>query len=55
MKLKTLVQDNPNRKLRMIITENQFITLAQNILILQEQKLIRNTHLIKTNTNAKKK
>ena len=55
MKLKTLVQDNPNMKLRIIITENQFRTLAQNILILQEQKQIRNTHLIKTNTNAKKK
>ena len=55
MKLKTLVQDNPNRKLTIIINEAQFRALAENVLLLQEQKQIKNTHLIKTNTNAKKK
>lgn len=50
MKLRTLAQNNQNKKLKMIITENQFRVLAQNELYLQEQKQIMNTHLIKTNT-----
>ena len=54
MKLRTLVQDSPNRKLKMIISEAQFRTLANNVLTLQEEKQIKNTHLIKVN-NAKKK
>ena len=55
MKLNTLVQDNPSRKLTMIINEAQFRVLAQNVITLQEQKRIKNTHLIKTNINAQKK
>lgn len=55
MKLKTLAQNNPNKKLKMIITENQLRALAKNVLNLQEQKHITNTHLIKTNTTNKKK
>jgi hypothetical protein len=57
MKLRTLAQNNQNKKLKMIITENQFRVLAQNELYLQEQKQIMNTHLIKTNTtdNVKSK
>lgn len=55
MKLRTLVQDNPNRKLKMIISETQFKALANNVLTLQEEKQIKNTHLIKTNTHAQKK
>jgi uncharacterized glyoxalase superfamily metalloenzyme YdcJ len=55
MKLRTLVQDSPNRKLKMIISETQFKALANNVLTLQEEKQIKNTHLIKTNTHAKKK
>jgi hypothetical protein len=55
MKLRTLVQDSPNRKLKMIISETQFRALANNVLTLQEEKQIKNTHLIKTNTNAQKK
>jgi hypothetical protein len=53
MKLRTLAQNNQNKKLKMIITENQFRVLAQNVLYLQEQKQIMNTHLIKTNTTDK--
>ena len=49
MKLRTLVQDSPNRKLKMIISETQFRALANNVLTLQEEKQIKNTHLIKTN------
>lgn len=53
MKLRTLVQNNPNKKLKMIITENQFRVLAQNLKKIQEQKKITNTHLIKPNATDK--
>ena len=55
MKLVPLTNENPKRKMKMIITENQFRTLAENVLSLQEENQINNTHLIKKNTNAKKK
>ena len=55
MKSRSLINENKNRKIRLLITESQFRTLAQNVLSLQEQKQIRNTYLIKTNSNAKKK
>jgi hypothetical protein len=55
MKLRTLVQDSPNRKLKMIISETQFRSLANNVMTLQEEKQIKNTRLIKTNTHAQKK
>ena len=55
MKLRTLVNENTNSKIRLLITESQFKILANSVLQLQEQKQISNTHLIKTNSNAKKK
>lgn len=55
MKLSSLVNENTNRKIRLLITESQFKILANSVLQLQEQKQISNTHLIKTNINAKKK
>ena len=55
MKLRPLVNEKTNRKIRLLITEAQFKNLANNVLQLQEQKQIRNTHLIKTNSNVKKK
>ena len=55
MKLSSLVIENTNRKIRLLITESQFKILANNVLQLQEQNQISNTHLIKTNSNAKKK
>jgi hypothetical protein len=55
MKLRILAKNNLNKKLKMIISENQFRVLAQNVLNLQEQKQIKNTHLIKTNTTDKGK
>ena len=55
MKLSTLVNENTNRKIRLLITESQFKNLTNSVLQLQEQKQISNTHLIKTNSNAKKK
>ena len=54
MKLRSLINENTNRKIRLLITEAQFKNLANNVLQLQEQKQIRNTHLIKTISNAKK-
>ena len=55
MKLKTLVQDNPNRKLTIIINEAQFRALAENVLLLQEQKqIIKNFNKIIEITNEKK-
>ena len=55
MKLRSLINENTNRKIRLLITEAQFKNLANNVLQLQEQKQIRNTHMIKTNSNAEKK
>ena len=54
MKLSSLVNENTNRKIRLLITESQFKILANSVLQLQEQKQIRKTHLIKNNSNAKK-
>ena len=55
MKLRSLVNENTNKRIRLLITEAQFKNLANSVLQLQEEKKIRNTHLIKTNSNAKKK
>lgn len=56
MKLQELVKQkkptNP-KKFKMIITETQFKVLAKNVLNEQEQKKIKNTHLIKTKSNVK--
>ena len=55
MKLSSLVNENRNKKIRLLITETQFKNLAKNVLQLQEQKQLSNSNLIKTNSNAKKK
>ena len=55
MKLRSLVNENTNRKIRLLITEAQFKNLAKSVLQLQEQKQLSNSNLIKTNSNAKKK
>jgi hypothetical protein len=58
MKLQELVQvkkSPKSKKIKMIITENQFKTLANNVLNEQEQKTIKNNHLIKVKSNVKKK
>lgn len=47
MKLRPLTNEGSNRKIKMIITENQFKKLAQNVLHLQEQKKIVDTYLVK--------
>jgi hypothetical protein len=40
--------------MKLVITETQFKALARNVLNEQEQKTIKNTHLIKAKFNAKK-
>ncbi len=55
MKLRALIEEKPKRKLKMIVTETQFRTLAENVIQLQEQKQIKNTYLIKRTNNEKKK
>jgi hypothetical protein len=58
MKLQELVQvkkSPKSKKIKMIITENQFKALANNVLNEQEQKTIKNTHLIKVKSDVKKK
>jgi hypothetical protein len=58
MKLQELVQvkkSPKSKKFKMIITENQFKALANNVLNEQEQKTINNAHLIKVKSNVKKK
>jgi hypothetical protein len=58
MKLQELVKPKKPTKssrLKILISETQFKALANNVLNEQEQKTIKNTHLIKKNTNAKKK
>ncbi len=58
MKLQELVKEKKptkSKRMKIIISETQFKALANNVLIEQEKKTIKNTHLIKKNINAKKK
>jgi len=54
MKLLPLTNENPTRKMKMIITTEQLNTLAQNVINEQEQGKIKKTYLIKQNSNEKK-
>ena len=58
MKLQELVKPKKPTKpkrLKILISETQFKSLANNVLNEQEQKTIKNTHLIKVKSDAKKK
>jgi hypothetical protein len=56
MKLTNLIKEqSPVRKTKMLITEDQFSRLAFRIINEQEQGTIKKTHLIKQNSNVKKK
>jgi hypothetical protein len=58
MKLHELVKEKKptkSKRMKIIISETQFKTLANNVLNEQEKKTIKNTHLIKTKANVKKK
>jgi hypothetical protein len=57
MKLQELVKEKKPTKssrLKIIIFESQFKALARNVLNEQEQKTIKNTHLIKIRRNENK-
>ena len=57
MKLQELVKEkksNKSRRMKIIISETQFKALAKNVLNEQEQKTIKNTHLIKIKPNENK-
>ena len=45
--LKVALDKPHHRRLKMVITESQFIRLAENVLNEQFNKTIRNTHLIR--------
>ena len=58
MKLQELVKPKKPTKpkrLKILISETQFKALANNVLNEQEQKTIKNTHLIKVKSDVKKK
>ena len=54
MKLQELVKPTKSSRLKIIIFESQFKALAKNVLNEQEQKTIKNTHLIKIKPNENK-
>ena len=57
MKLQELVKPKKPTKpmrLKILISETQFKALANNVLNEQEQKTIKNTHLIKIKRNENK-
>jgi hypothetical protein len=55
MKLEPLAHVKKAKRLKMIITTEQFHRLAQNVINEQEQGEIKRTYLVKQNTNDKKK
>ena len=57
MKLQELVKEKKttkSKRLKILISETQFKALANNVLNEQEQKTIKNTHLIKIKRNENK-
>lgn len=55
MKLTTLVNETPRKRIKLLITEQQLKNLAGLIIREQENGTIKKTHLIKTIPNAQKK
>ncbi len=53
MKLTNLLDNNPRPKMKIIITEKQFKTLASRVVELMEQEQIIKTYLIKKKPNGK--
>ena len=49
--LKVAIVNPQPRRLKMMITESQFIRLAENVLNEQFNKTIRNTHLIRVKSS----
>ena len=55
MKLQVQVKPTKAKKTIMILNENQFRTLAQNVLNEQKQKTIKKTYLVKQESDATRK
>jgi hypothetical protein len=58
MKLQEILREKSptkTKKMKLVITETQFKALARNVLNEQEKMTIKNTHLIKIKSDAKKK
>jgi hypothetical protein len=55
MKLVPLAHEKKSNHIKMIITTEQFNTLAQNVINEQEQGTIKKSYMIKANSNAQKK
>ncbi len=53
MKFKDLIQKSSKRPLKIIISEQQFHTLASKVVLLMEQEKIIKTHLIKKKAHGK--
>ena len=56
MKLQEILKEKKPikpKKMKLVITETQFMSLAKNVLNEQEKKSIKSTHLIKAEPNAK--
>lgn len=53
MKLTNLIENNPRPKMKIIISEKQFQTLASRVVELMEQEQIIKTYLIKKKPNGK--
>lgn len=53
MKLTNLIKNNPRPKMKIIISEKQFQTLASRVVELMEQEQIIKTYLIKKKPNGK--
>lgn len=47
MKLKNINERSSNRKLKMIINESQMRMLAKHVILEEEAKRLRPTHLVK--------
>jgi len=53
MKLTNLIENNPRPRMKILITTEQFQTLASSLVSLMEQEQIIKTHLINKKPNGK--
>lgn len=55
MKLRSIVNENSNKRIKLLITESQFKALINNVNLLDEQNKSRKTIIIDKNNNQNKK
>ena len=51
MKLRTIVNENSKKRIKLLITESQFIALINNVNLLDEQDKSEKTLIIKVKNN----